>query len=100
MTIVSNEDLIHLTQLAQIDIDDEQLPALGKSINEIISMVEELKTVDTTHVEPMLHPIGEQLLLRDDRVDHDIDGCDYTQSQRNAPMMEDDFYLVPKVIDQ
>ena len=59
-------------------------------------MVDELKAVATSGVAPMAHPLDRAQRLRPDDVT-EVDR--HELYQRNAPLVERDLYLVPKVIE-
>lgn len=64
-------------------------------------LVEQMKAVDTTGIEPLSHPIAAftdniALRLRDDVVTEENRREDY---QQPAPATQDGLYLVPKVIE-
>ena len=59
-------------------------------------MVDELQAVDTAGVVPMAHPLDRPQRLREDRV---TETDRHELYQRNAPAVERDLYLVPKVIE-
>ena len=59
-------------------------------------MVDQLQAVDTKGVEPMAHPLERAQRLRDDHV---TETDRHELYQRNAPHVERDLYLVPKVIE-
>lgn len=59
-------------------------------------MVDQLQAVDTTGVTPMAHPLEQPQRLRPDVVT-EVD--QHELYQRNAPLVERDLYLVPKVIE-
>jgi aspartyl-tRNA(Asn)/glutamyl-tRNA(Gln) amidotransferase subunit C len=85
-----------IAQLARIAVSDEEVPHLEGELNAILSFVEELGAVDVTGVEPMTSVIPMKLPLRADVV---TDGEIERLVLANAPLTEDDFFLVPKVIE-
>jgi aspartyl-tRNA(Asn)/glutamyl-tRNA(Gln) amidotransferase subunit C len=85
-----------IAQLARIAVSDEEVPHLESELNAILSFVEELGAVDVTDVEPMTSVIPMKLPMRADVV---TDGGIERQIVANAPLTEDDFFLVPKVIE-
>jgi aspartyl-tRNA(Asn)/glutamyl-tRNA(Gln) amidotransferase subunit C len=94
-------DVKRLAILAQLDLtEDQSLRTLDK-LNGIFALVEQLKAVDTTGVEPLSQPIAAYeehlaLRLRDDIVTEPNRRDDY---QKSAPAAQDGLYLVPKVIE-
>jgi aspartyl-tRNA(Asn)/glutamyl-tRNA(Gln) amidotransferase subunit C len=85
-----------IAQLARIAVSDEEVPHLEGELNAILSFVEELGAVDVTGVEPMTSVIPMKLPMRADVV---TDGEIERLVLANAPLTEDDFFLVPKVIE-
>ena len=85
-----------IARLARIAVKNEELPHLQGEINAILSFVEELSAVDVEGVEPMTSVIPMKLPMRPDVV---TDGEIEQKVLANAPLAEDDFFLVPKVIE-
>jgi len=85
-----------IARLARIAVKDEELPHLQGEINAILAFVEELSAVDVEGVEPMTSVIPMKLPMREDVV---TDGGIEKKVLANAPLAEDDFFLVPKVIE-
>jgi aspartyl-tRNA(Asn)/glutamyl-tRNA(Gln) amidotransferase subunit C len=85
-----------IARLARIAVNDDELPHLQGEINAILSFVEALNAVDIEGVEPMTSVIPMRLPMREDIV---TDGAIEQQILANAPLAEDDFFLVPKVIE-
>ena len=59
-------------------------------------MVEKMNKIDTSSIEPMSHPWDEANNLRGDIATKEIERDDY---QKSAPLVDDGFYLTPKVIE-
>ena len=85
-----------IAHLARIALSETEAPHLQGEINAILSFVEALGAVDVDGVEPMTSVIPMKLRLRDDAV---TDGQIGQQILANAPVSEDGFFLVPKVIE-
>lgn len=96
MATLREEDLRHLARLARLEITADEMTDVSAKLSSIVAMVGELQAVDTTGVTPMAHPLDRAQRLRSDAVTetdaHEI-------YQRNAPLVERDLYLVPKVIE-
>jgi aspartyl-tRNA(Asn)/glutamyl-tRNA(Gln) amidotransferase subunit C len=94
-------DVKRLSILAQIELTDAQSAQTLDKLNGIFSLVEQLRAVDTTGIEPLNHPIATllpdlSLRLREDTVSESNRRDDY---QQVAPATQDGLYLVPKVIE-
>jgi aspartyl-tRNA(Asn)/glutamyl-tRNA(Gln) amidotransferase subunit C len=85
-----------IAHLARIAVADDEVPHLQREINAILSFIEALGAIDVTGVEPMTSVIPMTLRRREDVV---TDGEIESLVMANAPLAEDDFFLVPKVIE-
>ena len=94
--MLSLEEIRRLARLARIELAAAEAEALGRDMNDILAMVEQMSAVDTDGVEPMAHPQEMAQRLREDRVT-ETDRRELFQSI--APQVEDGLYLVPKVIE-
>ncbi len=86
-----------IAHLARLDITEEQMPVYVDSLSRIIEFVEQLSAADTADVEPMAHPLADQVQrLRPDEV---TESDRHELFQQNAPSVAAGLYLVPKVIE-
>ena len=85
-----------IAHLARIAVNEAETPHLQGEINAILKFVEALNEVDVEGVEPMTSVIPMRLPMREDVV---TDGDIAEQVLANAPLTEDGYFLVPKVIE-
>ena len=85
-----------IAHLARIGVSDAEVPHLQDEINAILKFVEALSEVDVEGVEPMTSVTPMRLPMREDVV---TDGEIASKVLANAPLTEDGFFLVPKVIE-
>ncbi|MCB1503993.1 MAG: Asp-tRNA(Asn)/Glu-tRNA(Gln) amidotransferase subunit GatC [Hyphomicrobiaceae bacterium] len=85
-----------IARLARIKITDEEAKGLEKELSGILDWVEQLKQVDTDAVEPMTRVVAQDLKKRQDVV---TDGAKVDDIVANAPLSEDHFFVVPKVVE-
>ena len=85
-----------IARLARIAVEDNEVEHLQGEINAILSFVEELSAVNVDGVEPMTSVIPMKLPMREDVV---TDGEIPQKVLANAPLTEDGFFLVPKIIE-
>ena len=85
-----------VAHLARIAVTDAEVPHLQDQINAILSFVDALNAVDVSGVEPMTSVIPMKLPMRDDVV---TDGEIEPAVLANAPLAEDGFFVVPKIIE-
>ena len=90
------EDVHRIAELAHIDIDQAQAVRMQGELNDIFKMIESIQAVDTTHVEPMIHPHDDVQRLRDDCV---VFGNEREENMKNAPEAYKGLFLVPQVIE-
>jgi aspartyl-tRNA(Asn)/glutamyl-tRNA(Gln) amidotransferase subunit C len=94
-------DVKRLARLAQLDLTEDQAGKTLDKLNGIFALVEQMRAVDTSGVEPLNHPIAAYqndvaLRLREDCVTEPDRRGEY---QKVAPAVQDGLYLVPKVIE-
>ena len=83
-------------RLARIRVEEDEVEKYQGEINAILGFVEQLGEVNVEGVEPMTSVTPMQLRRRDDKV---TDGNYPERIVKNAPLTEDNFFMVPKVIE-
>jgi aspartyl-tRNA(Asn)/glutamyl-tRNA(Gln) amidotransferase subunit C len=95
-------DIVRIAQLARLELGPAESERMRERINGFFALVQQMRAVDTTGVEPLAHPTMQRacgqaaLRLREDVV------CESNQreaNQQSAPAVERGLYLVPKVIE-
>ena len=93
---VDQNTVRRIARLARIAVADEDVPHLQGELNAILRFVEQLNEVDVDGVEPMTSVTPMRMKKRQDGV---TDGGYPAEIVRNAPATEDNFFLVPKVVE-
>ena len=88
------EKIAWLTRLA---IDKEDIANYCNELTDIVNLMEQMNSVDTTDIAPLAHPINLFSRLRIDKVTETDQRENF---QENTVETKDGYYLVPKVIDQ
>ena len=83
-------------RLARIRVEEGEVEKYQGEINAILGFVEQLGEVNVEGVEPMTSVTPMQLRRREDTV---TDGGYPERIVKNAPLSEDNFFMVPKVIE-
>ena len=83
-------------RLARIRIEEGEVAAYQDELNAILGFVEQLDEVNVDGVEPMTSVTPMTLRRRDDVVS---DGSYADKIVKNAPLTEDNFFMVPKVVE-
>lgn len=94
---VSKKDVEYIANLARLKFSEKELENLIHDMNEILTYVEKLKELDTKNVEPLSHPVENANVFRKDETKPSIPR---EQALKNAPESSDEFFKVPKVINQ
>jgi aspartyl-tRNA(Asn)/glutamyl-tRNA(Gln) amidotransferase subunit C len=85
-----------IAHLARIAVAEEEIEHLKGELNAILAWVEQLGEVDVAGVEPMTSVTPMKMKMREDKV---TDGGIAEDVVRNAPASEENFFLVPKVVE-
>jgi aspartyl-tRNA(Asn)/glutamyl-tRNA(Gln) amidotransferase subunit C len=85
-----------IAHLARIAVVDDEVEHLQGELNAILAFVEQLAEVDVADVEPMTSVTPVEMKKRADVV---TDGEMASIVVRNAPARDDNFFLVPKVVE-
>lgn len=93
---VDAQTVKRIARLARIRIEESEVEQYQAEINGILGFVEQLDEVDVSGVEPMTSVTPMSLRRRMDVVS---DGGYPEQIVKNAPLAEDNFFMVPKVVE-
>lgn len=85
-----------VAHLARIAVSDEDAERMTGELNVILGFVEQLNEVDVSGVEPMTSVIPMEMKKRQDAV---TDGDKAGDIVANAPATQENFFLVPKVVE-
>ena len=83
-------------RLARIRVEEDEVEKYQGELNAILGFVEQLDEVHVTGVEAMTSVMPMQLRRREDKV---TDGGYADRVVANAPLSEDNFFMVPKVVE-
>jgi aspartyl-tRNA(Asn)/glutamyl-tRNA(Gln) amidotransferase subunit C len=97
---LSSDDVSRIADLARLDLSAAEQATMLAQINGFFSIVERMRSVDTSGVEPLYTPLSAVqdvgLRLRDDVV---TESDERERNQRSAPQVQDGLFLVPRVIE-
>ena len=93
---LANDDVRRIAALARIAITAEESAQVLERLNRVLALIEEMRAVDVSGVEPMAHALDVGQRLREDKV---TETDQHERYQSVAPAVEGDLYLVPKVIE-
>lgn len=93
---LSAGDIRRIADLGRIDLSEEQMAAIHGELNDIFQMIEQIRSVDTTGIEPMPNPHDGVERLREDAA---VEADNRTENMKNAPEKAEGCFLVPQVIE-
>lgn len=83
-------------RLARIRVEENEVETYQDELNVILGFVEQLNEVDVEGVEAMTSVTPMQLRRREDKI---TDGGYPEKIVKNSPLSEDNFFMVPKVVE-
>tara|TARA_B100000586_G_scaffold266613_1_gene239990 strand:+ start:580 stop:867 length:288 start_codon:yes stop_codon:yes gene_type:complete len=86
----------HISKLARISLDEKKINNLSKDLSSIMKFIEKLNKLNTDNITPLTSIINTSLKSRIDEVK---DGKIRDQILKNSPEKNEEFFVVPKVID-
>jgi aspartyl-tRNA(Asn)/glutamyl-tRNA(Gln) amidotransferase subunit C len=85
-----------VARLARLAVTEDEAVRMTGELNGILGFVEQLSEVDVTGVEPMTSVTPMAMKMRKDEV---TDGNMADRIVANAPLAEQNFFEVPKVVE-
>ena len=93
---IDNDTVKHIAKLARISLDEKKINSLSKDLSSIMKFIEKLNELNTDKTKPLTSIINASLKSRNDEV---IDEKIRDQILKNSPEKNDEFFVVPKVIE-
>jgi len=93
---IDKDTVKHISKLARISLEDKKIESLSKDLTSIMEFIEKLNKLNTEKIVPLTSIIDASLKSRKDEVK---DGKIRDQVLKNSPEKNDEFFVVPKVIE-
>ena len=93
---VDKDTVRRIARLARLAIEEDRVEPMVHELNGILAWVEQLKEVNVEGVAPMTSVVEQRLKMRDDVV---TEGGNAAAITANAPDAEDNYFVVPKVVE-
>ena len=93
---IDKDTVKHISKLARISLDENKVDTLSKDLTSIMKFIEKLNNLNTDKINPLTSIINASLKSRVDEVK---DGKIREQILKNSPEKNEEFFVVPKVID-
>ena len=93
---IDKDTVKHISKLARISLDENKVDSLSKDLTSIMKFIENLNKLNTDKTAPLTSIINASLKSRKDEVK---DGKIRDQILKNSPEKNEEFFVVPKVIE-
>ena len=96
MSKISFENVQHITNLARLTLNHQEMEASREQLSRILSYIEKLSQLDTENVPPTSHVVPIRNITK---TDEKKDLFRQEEILANAPAAEQGYFEVPKVIE-
>ena len=86
----------HISKLSRISVDEKKAEKLAGDLNSIFNFIEKLNELNTDNIEPLTSVAETTLKFRSDEVKNQNIRV---QIIKNSPEDNEDFFVVPKVVE-
>jgi len=93
---IDKDTVKHIAKLARISLDEKKINSLSKDLSSIMKFIGKLNELNTEKTVPLTSIINASLRSRKDEVS---DGKIRDQILKNSPEKNEEFFVVPKVIE-
>ena len=94
---VTADDVKIVASLSRLKISDEESVAVIAQLDKFLTYVENLQSVDTSKIEPTTYALPMQNIFRADEVKPSLNR---ELALSNAPMQDDGYFKVPRVLEE
>ena len=95
--MLSKEDVLKIAKLSKLEFSENEIETFRTDLNKIFDHMEELNSVDTSHVEPLFNVLDLKDVLRKDVVKDSGIKKDILKNSSNS---DDEVRIVPKVVGE
>ena len=93
---IDKDTVKHISKLARISLNEKKIDSLSKDLTSIMKFIEKLNKLNTDKTKPLTSIINASLKSRKDVVN---DGKIRDQILKNTPEKNEEFFVVPKVLE-
>ncbi len=86
----------HIAKLSRLELPETEKAAMTRELEQILEHMDVLNSLDTAGLEPMSHVFPLKNVLRPDVVEPSMDRAELL---RNAPVPDEEAFLVPKTVE-
>ncbi len=97
MTVKIDEAQVQqVAKLSRLELSEEEVSQFSTQLSAIFEYIEKLNELDTERVEPLAHCLPVHNVFREDVPRPSLSNDD---ALANAPEREDEYFKVPKILD-
>ena len=93
---VTKQDIDTVASLSRLNIRDDEVDGVMGQLDKFLTYVDNLKRVDTTDIEPTTYALKMQNVFREDVVKPSLQR---EAALSNAPLQDDGYFKVPRVLE-
>jgi len=94
---ISKEQVRHVAKLARLEITEAEQEAFSRLLSSILTHIEQLKSWDTTGIEPTSTVLDQTNVFREDQTKLSLP---VEQALANAPDSEGGYFRVPRILEE
>ena len=94
---ISKEQVQHVAKLARLEITETEQEAFSRQLSSILTHIEQLKSWDTTGIEPTSTVLDQTNVFREDQTRPSLS---VEQALANAPDSEGGYFRVPRILEE
>ena len=84
-----------IADLSKLEFTSDETTAILKDMNQMLEFIDQLKELDTTNIDPLIHMTEDENILREDDA---ITGASQQDALKNAPSKDSTYFKIPKVL--
>ena len=97
MDKLSKEEVMHVANLARININEDEIDKYAKDLKLLLDDVDKIKDIETDDSELLVTPVEYNSTLRNDA---DTSSVDFNEIKKNVPKTVGNFVEVPVMINE
>ena len=94
---VTEKDIQTVASLSRLKISAEESAEVMNQLDKFLNYVENLQSIDTENIQPTTYALSMQNVFREDVVKKSLDR---ELALSNAPLKEDGYFKVPRVLEE
>lgn len=94
---VTEDDIKTVASLSRLNIPENETAEVIEQLDKFLTYVENLQSIDTENIEPTTYALPMQNVFRADVVKKSLDR---ELALSNAPLKEDGYFKVPRVLEE